>query len=56
MKYLICYAIGDIEFVRLIVREYLLWIFGVKSFKTAKHNIEWFQWGGGEFEQEIMDI
>lgn len=53
MKYLLCYVIGDLEFVKFIIREYLLWLIGKRSTSAAHDNIQWFKRGGAEFEYVI---
>ena len=53
MKRIVCYIIGVAEFVRLIIREYLLFIIGERPVKMANHNISWIISGGGEFEYMI---
>lgn len=53
MKRLVCYIIGDAEFIRLLIRECLLFIIGERSVESVKHNISWIMFGGEEFEYMI---
>jgi len=53
MVYLLCYFITDFEFVRLIVREFLLYLIGFRSADSMRNNISFFCQGGGEFEYVI---
>ena len=50
MKRIVCYIIGDLEFIRLIVREFFLYLIGERSKESAYNNIKWIQQGGYEFE------
>lgn len=53
MKYILCCIITDFEFVRLIVREFLLYLIGFRTASGMHNNIQWFCEGGGEFEYVI---
>lgn len=53
MIYYLIYLITDLEFVRLIIREFLLYLVGFRTANGMRNNIEFFQQGGGEFEYMI---
>lgn len=53
MKYFICYIIGDIEFLKVIIREYFMYIFCIKRHDTVTDNINWLKTGGYEFERTL---
>ena len=53
MKFLICYIIGDLEFIRLILREFVLFLIGIRSKATVLNNIDWIYQGGYEFERDM---
>ena len=50
MKYLVLYVIGDIEFLRLIFREFMLFLIGNRTREQTYNNIKWIEQGGYEFE------
>ena len=53
MIYILCCIITDFEFVRLIVREFLLYLIGFRTADAMRNNIQWLCEGGGEFEYVI---
>lgn len=50
MKFHLCHIIGDIEFIRLIARQVLLFIFRKITYRSAIEGIKWLAEGGTEFE------
>lgn len=50
MKFHLCHIIGDVEFIRLMARQVLLFIFGKITYRSAIEGIDWLYEGGAEFE------
>lgn len=50
MKYHLCHIIGDVEFIRLMLRQALLFIFGKITYESAIAGVNWLVQGGMEFE------
>ena len=50
MKWRLMYILCDLEFLRLIFREVLLFIIGIRSRDNAINNVKWLQQGGYECE------
>lgn len=50
MKRLVCYIIGVVEIIRLMLRELLLQLIGERSEESAIGNVRWLTQVGKSFE------
>ena len=41
MKYFVCYVFGNVELIRLLLREIIRWILGITRYITMVNNIKW---------------